>query len=57
MGQVNGLSADEKSDWERDGYLIREGVFTAGTTDWSHGLRGDEHVAQMTRNVLDQLGR
>ncbi len=31
-------------------------VFTAGTTDWSHGLKGDEHVAQMTRNVLDRLG-
>ena len=31
-------------------------VFTAGTTDWAHGLKGDEKVVQITRNVLDQLG-
>jgi hypothetical protein len=31
-------------------------VFTAGTTDWSHGLRGgDKLVEQITRNVLDRL--
>ncbi len=32
-------------------------VFTAGTTDWSHGLAGKEDrvVAQVTRNVLDRL--
>ena len=38
--------------------LYRRGgtVFTAGTTDWSHGLAGgDEHVARITRNVLDRL--
>ena len=32
-------------------------VFTAGTTDWSHGLKGDATVAQITRNVLDRLSR
>jgi hypothetical protein len=31
-------------------------VFTAGTTDWSHGLRGnDKSVERITRNVLDRL--
>ena len=50
--------------WERGhegaavmGVYTRGGtVFTAGTTDWAHGLKGDERVAQITRNVLDQLG-
>lgn len=33
-------------------------VVTAGTTDWAHGLRGrDPLVEQITRNVLDKLGR
>ncbi len=33
-------------------------VFTSGTTDWSHGLRGgDKVVEQITRNLLDRLGR
>ncbi len=33
-------------------------VFTAGTTDWSHGLRGgDPAVARITRNVLDRLSQ
>lgn len=31
-------------------------VFTTGTTDWSHGLRGgDPVVARITRNVLERL--
>jgi hypothetical protein len=31
-------------------------VFTTGTTDWSHGLRGgDPVVERITRNVLDRL--
>lgn len=32
-------------------------VFTAGTTDWSHGLKGkpDPVVDRVTRNVLDRL--
>ena len=30
-------------------------VFTAGTTDWPHGLKGDDQVVQITRNVLDKL--
>jgi hypothetical protein len=32
-------------------------VFTAATTDWSHGLRmpADPTVEQITRNVLDRL--
>ncbi|MBS0204107.1 MAG: hypothetical protein JSS49_14470 [Planctomycetes bacterium] len=33
-------------------------VVTAGSTDWAHGLRGkDPAVEQITRNVLDRLGR
>jgi len=33
-------------------------VFTAGTTDWAHGLRGgDPVVDRVTRNVLDRLGK
>jgi hypothetical protein len=33
-------------------------VFTAGTTDWSHGLRGgDPMVQQITRNLLDRLSK
>ena len=33
-------------------------VFTAGTTDWSHGLRGgDAAVERITRNVLERLSR
>ena len=50
--------------WERGhegpavmGVYTRGGtVFTAGTTDWARGLKGDEKVAQITRNVLDKLG-
>lgn len=33
-------------------------VFTCGSTDWSHGLRGgDPAVERITQNVLDRLGR
>lgn len=33
-------------------------VFTCGSTDWSHGLRGgDKAVEQITRNILERLGR
>ncbi len=33
-------------------------VFTCGSTDWSHGLRGaDPKVERITRNVLDTLSR
>ena len=33
-------------------------VVTVGTTDWSHGLRGDDPaVERITRNVLDRLGK
>jgi hypothetical protein len=33
-------------------------VFTAATTDWSHGLQGnDAHVVCITKNVLERLGR
>lgn len=32
-------------------------VVTVGTTDWSHGLRGNDPViVRVTRNVLDRLG-
>ncbi len=41
------------------GLYVRGGtVFTAGTTDWSHGLRGkDPAVERITRNLLDRLSR
>ena len=33
-------------------------VFTCGSTDWAHGLRGkDPVVEQITRNLLDRLSR
>jgi len=33
-------------------------VFTCGSTDWSHGLRGgDVAVDRITRNVLEKLGK
>jgi hypothetical protein len=33
-------------------------VVTVGSTDWSHGLRGnDPVVTQVTKNVLDRLGK
>jgi hypothetical protein len=33
-------------------------VFTAGSTDWAHGLRGnDPLVEQITRNILDRLSQ
>ena len=33
-------------------------VFTSGSTDWAHGLRGaDPTVEQITRNILNKLGR
>ena len=33
-------------------------VFTCGSTDWSHGLKGrDPKVERITRNVLDRLGK
>ncbi|MSU58338.1 MAG: hypothetical protein EXS35_09180 [Pedosphaera sp.] len=52
--------------WERGrtgaaclGLYTRGGtVFTAGTTDWSHGLRGgDPVVERITKNVLDRLAK
>jgi hypothetical protein len=33
-------------------------VFTAGTTDWSHGLRGgDPSVERITKNILERLSK
>jgi hypothetical protein len=33
-------------------------VFTAATTDWSHGLRGkDRVVEQITRTILEKLSQ
>jgi len=33
-------------------------VFTAGTTDWAHGLRGtDPMVERITKNLLDRLSK
>jgi hypothetical protein len=31
-------------------------VFTAGTTDWAHGLaQGDKAVVRITQNILKRL--
>ena len=39
--------------YERGGTVV-----TAGTTDWAHGLRGnDPVVARITKNILDRLSR
>ncbi len=52
--------------WERGrtgaaclGVYVRGGtVFTCGSTDWAHGLRGGDAVTErITRNVLEKLGR
>jgi hypothetical protein len=52
--------------WERGrkgaaclGIYTRGGtVFTAGSTDWSHGLRGkDPIVEQITKNIVERLGK
>jgi hypothetical protein len=33
-------------------------VFTCGSTDWAHGLRGnDPHVVQITTNLLERLSK
>jgi hypothetical protein len=33
-------------------------VFTCGSTDWAHGLKGnDPHVMRITKNLLERLGR
>lgn len=33
-------------------------VFTCGSTDWAHGLRGnDPHVMRITKNLLDRLSK
>ena len=33
-------------------------VFTCGSTDWAHGLRGnDPHVTRITKNLLDRLSK
>ncbi len=33
-------------------------IFTAATTDWSHGLQGnDAHVVRITKNLLERLGK
>lgn len=39
--------------YERGGTVV-----TVGTTDWAHGLRGNDPVVmRVTRNVLDRLGK
>jgi hypothetical protein len=33
-------------------------VFTCGSTDWAHGLKGnDPHVTRISKNLLDRLGK
>jgi hypothetical protein len=54
----------EKWEKGREGHAVM-GVYTnggtvvtVGTTDWSHGLRGnDPAVVRITRNLLDRLGK
>lgn len=57
--------AEWYEEWEKGrtgnavlGIYTRGGtVFTTGSTDWAHGLRGkDPVVEKVTRNVLDKLG-
>ena len=53
--QETGVSEDGRATM---GAYTRGGtVFTAGTTDWSHGLAKDRVVQQITRNVLNRLSR
>ena len=53
--QEAGVSEDGRATM---GAYTRGGtVFTAGTTDWSHGLTKDPVVQQITRNVLNRLSR
>ena len=54
----------ERFDQQRVGASVlgvysRNGtVFTCGSTDWAHGLRGkDPAVEQITRNVIDRLSK
>jgi len=54
----------ERFDHKREGVSVvgvytRGGtVFTCGSTDWAHGLRGkDPAVERITRNVLDRLSK
>jgi hypothetical protein len=65
------LASADCTDWQAGGYSGPDGmsgmatmglfrnhgiVFTAGTTDWSHGLRGDWNaVSQITQNILRRL--
>lgn len=52
--QEAGVSKDGRATM---GIYTRGGtVFTAGTTDWSHGLKNDPIVQQITRNILNRLG-
>ena len=38
--------------------LWADTVFTAATTDWAHGLQGNNaQVVRITKNVLERLGR
>ena len=53
----------ERFDHNRTGaavmglYTRGGAVFTCGSTDWSHGLRGnDPHVTRITKNLLQRLG-
>jgi hypothetical protein len=41
------------------GIYIKGGtVFTCGSTDWAHGLKGnDPYVTRITKNLLDRLGK
>lgn len=54
----------ERWDKDHDGaatlgvYTQGGTVFTSGSTDWAHGLKGsDKVVDRVTRNVLDRLGK
>jgi hypothetical protein len=52
-----GASANNKAGWATMGIFRKRGtVFTAATTNWSHGLKDDWNaVSQITQNVLRRL--
>ena len=57
---MNGADASRRprAGPQRTRSLLAGTVFTAATTDWAHGLQGnDAHVVRITKNVLERLGR
>ena len=64
MGEMSGLSADEKRDWERNGYLVRKGIFSAGENNALRQVAEDivagrrkMPLAHIDRNALVRDGK